>query len=185
MKWLLILGVIVVVLFATGGIHFEFYSRTDPAPAAASSENQVSASIAAPPASAGLGAGVRTVADVQWLRRMNTLCAQRNRREDALPGSVDTPLALARYSAQTLWIWDDYQRRASAIRAPGSYTAEVGWVQQVDALKRVGIENVLNAARSKDEGAADAGMSAFGDLSASAHPTFVKIGLTACGQFAP
>jgi hypothetical protein len=185
MKWLLILGIIVVELFATGGIHFEFYSRTDPAPAAASSENQVSASIAAPPASARLGGGVRTGADVRWLRRMNTLCAQRNGRENALPGSVDTALALARYSAQTLWIWDDYQRRASAIRAPGSYGAEAGWVQQVDALKRAGIKNVLNAARSEDEEAVNAGMSAFGDLSASVYPTFVKIGLTACGRFQP
>jgi hypothetical protein len=185
MKWLLILGVIVVLLFATGGIHFEFYSRTDPAPVAASSDNQVSVSIAAPPASTRLGAGVRTVADVRWLRRMNVLCVQRNRREDALPGSVDTPVGLARYTAQTLWIWDDYQRRASAVRAPRSYRAEAGWVQQVDALKRVDIENVLNGARAEDEAAVNAGMSAFADLSATVHPTFAKIGLTACGQFQP
>ena len=184
MKWLLILGVIVVLLFATGGIHFEFYSRTDPAPAAASSENHVSVSISAPLASSRLGAG-RTPADVRWLRRMNTLCVQRNRRENALPGFEDTALALARYAAQTLWIWDDYQRRASAFRAPASYGAEAGWFQQVDALKRAGIESVLNAARSEDDQAAHAAISAFGDLSASAYPTLVKIGLAACGQFKP
>ena len=185
MKWLLIIGVIVVVLFATGGIHFEFYSTTEPAPAAASSENQLSSSIAAPSASSRLGAGVRTAADAHWLRRMNTLCAQRNRRENAIPGPEDTPVALARYAAQTLWVWDDYGRRASALRAPASYGAEAGWVQQTDAAKRAGIENVLNAARSEDDEAAHSAISAFQDLSDSAYPTFVKIGLTACGQFKP
>jgi hypothetical protein len=185
MKWLLILGVIVVLLFATGGIHFEFYSTTDPAPASAGSENQVSYSAIAPAVPPGLGAGVRTSAEMTWLRRMNAVCAQRNRREDALPGPEDTTLALARYSAQTAWIWDESQRRASSLRAPSSYRAEYDWFGQAETLKRAGIQNVFNAARSDDKTAAHSAISAFQGLSAATYRTYAKIGLATCGRFHP
>src|SRR5438874_1479940 len=99
MKWLLIIGVIVVVLFALGGIHVEFYSTSEPAPASPSGGvNVVSSSIGAPSASSHLGKGVRTAADARWIRRMNSLCARRNSRENSLPAPEDTAAGLARYA---------------------------------------------------------------------------------------
>jgi hypothetical protein len=184
-RWLLIIGVIVVVLFATGVVHFDFYARTETAPASAS-EGQVSTSIVAPRASSALGVGVRTAADVRWLRRMGALCVRRNRRENVLPGPEDdTTRALGRYTAQTQWIWDDYRRRASSVRAPGSYAAEAGWVQQTDAAVGAVIQDVLDAARADNGDAAHAAISGFGAFSDAAYPTFAKIGLPSCGQFQP
>jgi hypothetical protein len=188
-KWLLIIGVIVVALFATGAIHFEFYTTNEPAPAGASAAanpvNQVSSSIGAPPASSRLGTGVRTRAEVSWIRRMNGLCARRNRRENALPGPEDTTLALARYAARTLWIWDNYWRRATGLRSPDAYTAEAAWVQQADAVKREGIQAVLDTASSDDSEAAHAAISAFQSLARTTLPTYAKVGLRVCGQFHP
>jgi hypothetical protein len=186
MKWLLIIGVIVVVLFATGGIHFEFYSTSEPAPAGASGAGkQTSPSNSAPPASSGLGTGIRTAAAVRWLRRMNAFCVRRNRHENGVAGPEDTTHALARYSAQTLWIWDDYRRRANTLLAPQSYAAEAGWLERADAAKRAAIENVLDAARSGDKQASHSAIFAFQNLSSTTYPTYATIGLAACGRFHP
>ena len=185
-KWLLVIGVIVVVLFAAGGIHFEFYSTSEPASAGASDAAQpASPSIGAPPASSRLGSGVRAAAVLRWLRRMNALCALRNRRETAVPSPGDTTHALARYAAQTLWIWDDYRRRASTLRVPGSYAAESGWLQEADAAKGAAIQSVLDAARSDDRQASHSAIFAFQNLSSITYRTYVRIGLTACGRFHP
>ena len=98
MKWLLLICVLVVVLFATGLIHVEFYSTTD----ASSGAGQVSAAVEAPPAPASLGSGARSIDEVRWLRRMNALCVRRNRLEGALNAPDD--IGLARYAAQTVWV---------------------------------------------------------------------------------
>lgn len=186
MKWLLIVGVLVGVLFATGAIHVEFYSTTEPSSAGASgATGQVSATVDAPRAPASLGKGARSAAAVRWLRRMNALCTRRNRAEDAIPGPDDTTRGLARYAAQTVWVWDEYERRASAARAPRSYAEEASWLQQADAAKGAAIQNVLEAARTNDRDASHAAISSFNSIHNTTYPTYTKIGLTACGRFAP
>ena len=75
--------------------------------------------------------------------------------------------------------------RATTLRAPRSYTAEAGWLQQADAAQRAAIENVLDAARSDDKQASHSAISAFQNLSSTTYPTYVRIGLTACGTFRP
>jgi hypothetical protein len=174
------------VLFATGVIHVEFYSTTEPSPAGASgAAGQVSAAVDAPPPPASLGNGSRSAAVVRWLRRMNALCIRRNRAEDAIPPPDDTTRGLARYAAQTVWVWGEYERRASGARAPRSYAAEASWLQQADAAKGAAIQNVLEAARTNDRDASHAAISSFTGLHNTTYPTYVKIGLRACGRFAP
>jgi hypothetical protein len=186
MKWLLIIGVLVGVLFATGVIHVEFYSTTEPAPAGASgAAGQVSAAVDAPPEPPSLGSGVRSAAVARWLRRMNVLCGRRNRLENAIPGPDETTLGLARYAARTVWVWNEYERQAAASRAPRSYAAEAGWLQQADAAKGASIQNVLDAARMGDRDASHAAISSFATLDKATYRTYVRIGLTACGRFAP
>lgn len=184
MKWLLVICTIVALLFATGVIHVEFYSTTEPSPAGASGIKEVSAA-EAPPAPASLGTGTRSASEMRWLRRMNSLCGRRNRAEDKITGLDDTTLGLARYTARTVWVWNEYERRASSVQAPGSYAAEAGWLQQADAATGTAIQNVLDAARTNDATASHAAISSFNRLHASMYPTYVRIGLTACGRFAP
>jgi len=186
-KWLLIIGAIVVVLFATGRIHLYFYTTSEPAPAAGSSgaANVVSSPIGAPPPSSHLGTGVRTAADVRWIRRMNVFCARRNGRENSLPAPEDTTTGLARYAAQTLWIWGDYRHQANGLPSPTTYAAEAAWVEQADDATGTAIQSVLDAARSDNRDAAHVAIAAFQSLSETTLRTYRKIGLRACGQFHP
>jgi hypothetical protein len=181
MKVLLIVGALVVVfVFTRIDIDFWVVNEGDPTPAIASGGSAFSNGLPA-----GLGEGVRNHAQRRWLSRMNALCARRNAREDALAGPEDTTLSLARYSARTLWIWDDYRRRAVSVRPPASYATEANWSQMVDDAKRRGIEAVLQAARSDDNVRAHLEIDAFRTLSSDTYSGLVKIGLGRCAAFNP
>jgi hypothetical protein len=134
---------------------------------------------------AGLGEGVRTAADVRWIRRMNSLCRHRNAQENALGQFDDTTQSLARYSAQTRWIWDNYQRRAGAVHAPTTYAGEEGWLRQVDEAKRQGLQNVLEAAQRGDKPASHAAIDDFVALSNYTYRGLAKIGVADCAEFSP
>jgi hypothetical protein len=185
-KALLVIGVLLVVfVVACGEVHFEAWSVDKPTPTTSVGASYGGAtSYVVPATPAGLGDRARTAADVRWIHRMNLLCARRNRMENSLPGPDYTLRSLARYSAQTHWIWDDYERRAASLRVPATYAREAAWVKQVDSAKGQGIQTVAEAARTQN-GSAALGIKAFEDLSRSVSPGLTRIGLARCVRFHP
>jgi len=177
-KVFVVIGSILFLLYAFGKVDVEFWARAE--------SDSSPASIGPPtlylPSSAGLGVGRRT-ADTRWIRRMNALCLRRNGLENRLDDSGVSATSAARFAARTLWIWDDYQRRAASVRAPTTYAREAGWVQQVDAEKRRGIEAALEGARREDVNAANAAVLTLARFSHASYSGFARIGLTDCAQF--
>jgi hypothetical protein len=174
----LILGGILFFLFAFGKINVHFWSYTEHDSSAATNALQLRL-----PPSTGLGLGRRTASDKRWIRRMNGLCRRRNNLENSMASPDGSLFSFGRYTARTLWVWDDYQRRAASVRVPTTYAREASWVQQVDAQKRQAFEVVLDAARRKDEEMARSAVDAFAGFSHYAYRGYAKIGLTECGQF--
>ena len=182
----MVIGVLLVVFVAAcGEIHVDVWSATTSTPATSvgTSYSGSTSYLAAIPA--GLGDGARTAADARWIKRMNLLCARRNRLESSLPGPDHTLFSLARYSARTHWIWDDYERRAALLAVPTTYALEASWVKQVDSSKGQGIQAVVDAARTRNGTAAHSAINAFENLSRGVYPGLVKIGLARCARFQP
>jgi uncharacterized protein (DUF342 family) len=169
-------------MVAFSKVDIEFWSSSGDNSSAAISETSGALSVGS---DAGLGEGVRTAADVRWIRRVNGLCHRRNAQENALGDIDDTTQSLARYSAQTRWIWDNYQRRTSSVHAPTTYEAEESWFRQVDEAKRQGIQNVLEAAQRGDESASQSAISDFAALSSYTSRGLAKIGVADCAEFRP
>lgn len=182
----MVIGVLLVVFVAAcGEVHFDVWtSRTStPATSVGTSYSGTTSYLAGTPA--GLGDGARTAADARWIKRMNLLCARRNRQENSLPGPDHTLLSLARYSARTHWIWDDYERRAASLAVPTTFAREGSWVKQVDSAKGQGIQAVAEAARTQNGPAAHSAIDAFENLSRGVYPGLTKIGLARCARFQP
>jgi uncharacterized protein (DUF342 family) len=173
----------VVLMVASGKIDIEFWSSSSDNSSAAISDTPSGALSVG--SDAGLGEGVRTAADVRWIRRMDGLCSRRNAQENALGDLDNTTQSLARYAAQTRWIWDNYQRRASSVHAPTTYAAEDSWFRQVDEAKRQAIQNVLETAQQGDESASQTAINEFAALSSYTYRGLAKIGVADCAEFSP
>ncbi len=117
----------------------------------------------------GLGKGPRTPAVKHWMKRLISVCQDRNWDVWGLNIRQEStkPLTALPYAERVLASWKDFQRASSALRAPASYAAEARWIERVNDTKRQLIEAERDDVR----------------LSNKTNRGFLMMGLFWCGQF--
>jgi hypothetical protein len=131
------------------------------------------------------GEGTHTEAEARWAYRINVLCARRNERLHKLDFRDWPNEELARYTAESLEVWDNYARRAAAFRPPGSYARRARWLGRLEASLRQGLVMVQKDARAGDDPAVDSAIRAFQKRTSDAYPGLVEMGVPLCWGFEP
>lgn len=134
---------------------------------------------------ADLGKGRRTPAVKHWMKRLTSVCRDRNRDvwELNIRQESTRPLAARPYAERVLSSWKDFQRASSRLRAPASYAAEAHWIQRVNEAKRQLIETELDAVLAGDIATIRSAERAYVRLSNQTNQGFLRMGLFWCSQF--
>ena len=133
----------------------------------------------------GLGKGPRTPAVKHWMKRLISVCQDRNWDVWGLNIRQEStkPLTALPYAERVLASWKDFQRTSSALRAPASYAAEARWIARVNDAKRQLIEAERDAVLAGDFPTVRSAERAYIRLSNKTNRGFLMMGLFWCGQF--